>query len=65
MWWQDVAGTVHHTPKMNIFPTATLQKPYGNPTELQPFACFLAGTCFYVGRTFLLGAESWELKIES
>ena len=27
----------HHTPKMNIFPTATLRKPYGNPTELQDF----------------------------
>jgi hypothetical protein len=27
----------HHTPKMNIFPTATLWQPYGNPTELQDF----------------------------
>ena len=54
----------HHTPKMNIFPTATLRKPYGNPTELQPFACFHLGTCFYVGHMFLLGAEGWELKIE-
>ena len=27
----------HHTAKMNIFPTAILRKPYGNPTELQDF----------------------------
>ena len=33
IWWQGQ----HHTPKINIFPTATLRKPYGNPTELQDF----------------------------